>query len=102
MVRVIDEHREELEDLCRRHYVKKLYVFGSVTTGDFHKASDIDFLVEFSDDVGPKRFDNFFEMQRALAELFGRAVDLVEPGGLRNPHFMRRVNQTREQIYACS
>lgn len=102
MVRVIDEHREELADLCRRHYVESLYVFGSAATGDLQKASDIDFLVEFSDDVGPRRFDNFFELQRALAELFNRAVDLVEPGGLRNPYFIRQVNQTREQIYACS
>lgn len=99
MVRTIDEHREELADLCRRHYVKRLYVFGSAATDDLQKTSDIDFLVEFSDDVAPRRFDNFFELQRALAELFNRPVDLVEPGGLRNPYFIRRVNRTREQIY---
>ncbi len=102
MVRVIDEHRKELADLCRRHYVKRLDVFGSAATGDFSEASDIDLLVEFSDDVGPRRFDNFFELQRALADLFGRVVDLVEPGGLRNPYFIRQVNETREPIYVCS
>ena len=102
MVRIIDERREELADLCRKHHVKRLEVFGSATRADFGRGSDIDLLVEFNEDVGSSRFDNFFELQRKLAELFGRAVDLVEPGGLRNPYFIRRVNETREQIYVSS
>ena len=102
MVRIIDTRREELAGLCRKHHVKRLEVFGSAARADFGKASDIDLLVEFNEDVGSSRFDNFFELQRKLAELFGRPVDLVEPGGLRNPYFIRRVNETREQIYVSS
>jgi hypothetical protein len=37
-----------------------------------------------------------------LVSLFGRSVDLVEPGGMRNPYFINRVNETRRMIYAAS
>jgi hypothetical protein len=102
MVSLIDKHRKALIELCQKHYVKKLDVFGSAVTDRFDKSSDIDFLVEFDSKVNSRRFDNFFELHRALEQLFGRAVDLVEPGGLCNPYFIRRLNQTRRQVYVCS
>lgn len=102
MVSLIDKHRSELVDLCQKYHVKRLDVFGSASTGDFDKSSDIDFLVEFDSKINRRRFDNFFELQRALARLFNRSIDLVEPGGLRNPYFIRRVNQTRREVYVSS
>lgn len=102
VVSLIDKHRDELVDLCRKHHVTRLDVFGSATTDDFRRSSDIDFLVEFDSEVNPRRFDNFFELHRALERLFGCPVDLVEPGGLRNPYFIRRVNQTRREVYVAS
>lgn len=102
MVSIIDEHHKELFDLCRKHYVKRLDIFGSAVTDDFSRSSDIDFLVEFDSAVNPRRFDNFFELQRALEQLFDRSIDLVEPGGLNNPYFIRQIEQTRRNIYASS
>ena len=77
-------------------------MFGSAATGEFEASSDIDFLVEFDDKVNNRRFDNYFDLHRALEKLFARPVDLVEPGGLRNPYFIRRVNETRKQVYVSS
>jgi predicted nucleotidyltransferase len=102
MVSLIDENREALIRLCRSHHVKRLDVFGSAATGDFDSSSDIDFLVEFDAEVAPRRFDNYFDLRRDLEKLFARPIDLVEPGGLRNPYFIRQVNETRRQIYASS
>ncbi|MHC4166284.1 MAG: nucleotidyltransferase family protein [Planctomycetota bacterium] len=102
MVSIIDKNRDELIELCRAHHVKRLDVFGSAATGDLDSSSDIDFLVEFDDAVAPRRFDNYFDLHRALEGLFARQIDLVEPGGLRNPYFIRQVNATRRQIYAAS
>jgi len=102
MVSLIDKRRRALIELCQKHYVKKLDVFGSAVTDDFDKSSDIDFLVEFDSKVNPRRFDNFFELHRVLEHLFGRSVDLVEPRGLRNPYFIRRFNRTRSQVYVSS
>ena len=102
MVSLIDKHRQALIELCRQYHVSRLDIFGSATTDDFDASSDIDFLVEFDSEVGRRRFDNYFGLQRALEGLFARSVDLVEPGGLRNPYFIRHVNETRKEIYVSS
>jgi uncharacterized protein len=103
MEELISKYRNKLIGLCRCYHVSRLEVFGSAAVGGFNpQTSDIDFLVEFDESVGTGRFDNFFAFQRALVELFDRPVDLVEPGGLRNPYFIQQVNETRRPIYAAS
>ena len=82
--------------------VARLEVFGSAAEGDFdEQRSDLDFLVEFGEVPPGDRFDTFFGLQRALAELFARPVDLVEAGAPRNPYFIRRMNETRRLVYAA-
>ena len=103
MTAVIEDNKASLIELCRKHHVAVLEVFGSAATGEFDEAtSDIDFLVEFDSSVGRNRFDNYFSLFEELRELFNRPVDLVEPGGLRNPYFIEAVNETRRKIYAAS
>jgi predicted nucleotidyltransferase len=102
MEALIEENRQAIAELCRRYHVARLDVFGSLVAGDFRESSDIDFLVEFDTGVGKRRFDNFFELLRAMERLLNRRVDLVEAGGLRNPYFIKRVNETRRPIYAAS
>lgn len=102
MVSLIKKYQNELTQLCRKYHVRRLDVFGSAATGKFESSSDIDFLVEFESEVKQRRFDNYFDLHRALEQLFARPVDLVEPGGLRNPYFIRQVNQTRKQVYVSS
>jgi predicted nucleotidyltransferase len=89
--------------LCKKYSVVSLDVFGSATTDDFNElTSDLDFLVEFDSSVKANRFDTFFALLEDLKKLFARPVDLVEPGGLRNPYFIESINQTRRRIYAAS
>ncbi len=103
MTRIIEQKKAVLEKLCRKYHVAALDVFGSAATDDFDEHnSDIDFLVEFDSTVKSNRFDTFFSLLEELKELFGRPIDLVEPGGLRNPYFIESVNQTRRRIYAAS
>lgn len=75
-------YSDELPNLYRRYYVRRLDVFGSAATGEAKESSDIDLLVEFDEKVNERRFDNYFEFLRSLEKLFGRHVDLVEVGGL--------------------
>lgn len=37
----------EIIDVCKRHKVVKLYLFGSVLTDNFNENSDVDFLIDF-------------------------------------------------------
>lgn len=103
MTHIIEQNKDKLIELCRRYHVCELDVFGSAATSEFdEQASDIDLLVEFDSSVRANRFDNFFALLEELKKLFGRPVDLVEPGGLRNPYFIDSVEKTRRRIYASS
>lgn len=103
MTRIIEQNKDRLISLCRKYHVRELDVFGSATTDEFNeKTSDIDLLVEFDSSVKTNRFDNFFALLEELRSLFNRPVDLVEPGGLRNPYFIDSVKKTRRKIYAAS
>ena len=101
MIQVVDQHREEIAALCRRHGVRRLELFGSAASGGFDpQRSDLDFLVEF--DANPSRlFDRYFGLKESLEALYGRRVDLVTVGSLRNPYFIESVNKTRRLVYAA-
>jgi len=103
MTFIIENNRDKLIELCKKYSVVELDIFGSAATDDFdEKTSDIDFLVEFDGSVKQNRFDNFFNLLTELQQLFKRPIDLVEPGGLKNPYFIETVNQTKRRIYAAS
>lgn len=102
MISLIEDHREAIADLCRRFHVTRLEVFGSAVEGDFDPTrSDVDFLVEFDpvQNLGPW-LGMYFDLKSGLEKLLGRSVDLVMPGAMRNPYFIREVNRTRRLLYA--
>jgi predicted nucleotidyltransferase len=70
----------DLADFCRKHYIRKMALFGSVLRDDFTADSDIDVLVEFEPDHIPGLA--FFAMETELAEILGRRVDLHTPAFL--------------------
>ena len=48
MVKIVEENIPTIIDLCKVHYLKSLYLFGSATSKEnFNSKSDIDFLYEF-------------------------------------------------------
>jgi uncharacterized protein len=100
----IAQHREELRDLCRRFHVRRLDVFGSAARqSDFDRArSDIDFLVEF-DSGAPEALSlkTYLGLKNALETLFGRKLDLVEPGAMRNPYLKADIERSREPVFAA-
>ncbi len=97
----VEQHRPEIEELCRRYGVTQLDVFGSATRDNFDEAtSDVDFLVEFNDVTGMGALRQYFGFKKDLEALLGRSVDLVE-GELENPFFRAAVTETREHVYAA-
>jgi uncharacterized protein len=98
---VIAKHATELATLCRRFQVSRLDAFGSVTTAAFDPlTSDVDFVVEFTEAGRARAFDNYFGLKEALADLFGRRVDLVTRSSIRNPIFKAEIERTAEPVYA--
>ena len=102
MIPLIERHRAELEGLCRRYHVRTLELFGSAADGTFDASrSDLDFLVEFLPEASGQAFHGYFDLLESLQQLFGRKVDLVMPGAIRNPYFLKAVNQQRVVLYAA-
>lgn len=102
MNRAIEEHRAELEALCRRYRVLRLDLFGSAATGkDRPGESDLDFLVEFGPLPSGLYADTYFGLLESLEQLFGRPVDLVVASAIKNPYFRESVERTRATVYAA-
>lgn len=100
---VIEQKRAAIAELCRRHRVRRLDVFGSGARGtDFDPGrSDVDFLVEFDTTESEPTLKTFFALRDELAAVFGRPVDLVVAGSVINPYVNAEVERTREPIYAA-
>lgn len=100
-MKLIEMNLQRITDLCRRHKVRTLAVFGSILTDRFSDQSDVDLLVDF-EPVDHDKFDyvgNYFGLRDALELLFNRRVDLIEEKGLRNKYFIANVNRTKQMIY---
>lgn len=96
---LIDNNRQAIAELCRRHAVHRLEAFGSVLRDDFDAGlSDVDILVEFEPEVAG-RFDNFLDLKEALEELFERPVDLIEPQTIRNRRLRHYIEESKSPIY---
>ena len=99
---LIDQKRSDISRICRNHRIRRLEVFGSAArASDFDPASsDADFLVEFGPEA-TNRLEGFLALKADLEMLLGRDVDLVEPGGIRNPYVLKGINSSRELVYAA-
>lgn len=90
---------DQLADVCRRHHVQELAVFGSVARGEARPDSDIDVLVEFepSARIG---FIALSQLAHELEEVLGRRVDVVTKRGL-HPRIRDRVLAEAEVVFAA-
>ena len=96
---IIGTHLDAIADLCQRHEVAELYVFGSVLTEDFGEESDVDLLVTFKPMDLFDYFDNYMSLQSSFEKLFERDVDLVETQAIRNPILQQEIDDTKYLIY---
>lgn len=90
--------RARIAELCRRHHIRRLALFGSVLRDDFGPDSDIDVLVEFE----PGTFVGFaiIDIEDELTELLGRKVDLVTVNSLNRRIRGRVLSEARTQYAA--
>ena len=100
---IIEKNRTAINDLCVRYRVCRLEVFGSAARGPFNMAqSDLDFLVEFSPMSPAQHADAFFGFLEELEQFLGLPVDLIERAPIRNPYFLKSIDQTKVVLYATA
>jgi len=96
---IIDQNIEIIHDLCTRHKVARLFVFGSVLTNRLKINSDIDLIVDFRDIDVYDYADNYFDLKFSLENLFKRKVDLLEDKAINNPYLRQSIDSTKQLIY---
>jgi uncharacterized protein len=102
MLSLFESRRSALDTVCRRRAVRRLDLFGSAARDDFNVAtSDIDFLVEFDPESSLPALETYFGLKEDLEALFGRPVDLVMPGAVRNPYVRAEIERDRQLLYAA-
>ncbi|MDA0327427.1 MAG: nucleotidyltransferase family protein [Gemmatimonadetes bacterium] len=84
-----------LAELCRKHDVRVLKLFGSAARGEDTPASDIDLLVEFE---GRKSLFDLIGLELELTEFLGRRVDLLTEPSI-SPYLRDRILASASVIY---
>jgi len=95
---IIDSNNEKIAAFCRRHYIKRLSLFGSFLQDKATPESDIDLLVEFD----PEHIPGFLRlagMENELTEILGYKVDLRTPNEL-SRYFRKEIVDSAEVQYA--
>src|SRR5262245_26708912 len=94
----LDIPQEKISELCRRHHVVEMAIFGSAARGEIRPDSDIDILVEFEPDAiyGWE----YFRLEQELGEIFGRRVDLATKRWLK-PKLRDEVLREAHVVYAA-
>lgn len=97
---IIESNITKIKDLCAKHNVSRLFVFGSVLTNKFSKNSGLDFVVDFADVNLYDYADNYFDLKSSLEKLFQRPVDLLEDKAIKNPFLRRSIDSSKQIVYA--
>lgn len=98
-MKLIELNMNQIEALCRKYKVAKLWVFGSILTPRFNDDSDIDLSVIFHYDQIKDLFLTFFDFIEELQNLLGRKIDLIDETSVKNPYFRRELDRTKQLIY---
>lgn len=102
MIQLVKDRLDGIIALCRQHHVAAVSLFGSAAKGAMVESSDIDLLVQFSDEIDVLDYaDNYFSLKEKLESLIGRKVDLVSRKSLKNPVLIEEILGSKIDLYAA-
>jgi predicted nucleotidyltransferase len=102
MIKFVEDRLDEIIALCKMHRVESIALFGSAAKESMHENSDIDFLVQFSDEIDVLEYaDNYFSLLEQLEKLMGKKIDLVSIKSLKNPMLIEEINLSKIELYAA-
>ncbi len=90
--------KEQIEEFCKKHHIRKLSLFGSILREDFNHESDVDILVEF-DPAHIPGLIRLAGMEIELTKILGHKVDLRTAQDLSH-YFRDEVIESAEVQYA--
>jgi len=95
----IDQHINQIIELCEMNKVRALFAFGSATTDKFRPDSDIDLVVDIDDNDPISYTDKYFNLKFQLEDILKRQIDLLEQKAIRNKYLRSEIERTKVQIY---
>ncbi len=105
---LIENNKQRLFEICKKHFVKSLYAFGSITRDAFKEESDIDLLYEIDIDnfkdwaTGSFDYtDNIMSLEKELQSLFKREIDLIPNIPFQNRFLKKTIEQSKVKLYAA-
>ena len=102
MLKLIEDRITEIISLCKSHYVISIALFGSAAKGSMHEESDVDFLVQFSEDLDVLDYaDNYFSLLDNLEKIVGKKVDLISIKSLKNQILIEDIERSKVVLYAA-
>lgn len=109
MIELIKNNIDSIIDVCKRHHVKALYLFGSAArASDFTDNSDVDFVVEYNykDETNDsnvfERVQNAEALKEELQNITKREVDLIQEQNIRNKFLRYFIKKEKKLIYGLS
>ena len=102
MIGILESNREQISEVCARHGVAQLHVYGSALHDKFEpEKSDLDLLVEFMPMEPYARVDAYFGRLDELRALLKVKIDLVMVGSVKNQYIARDIERTKQVFYAA-
>ncbi len=93
-------NNEKMAAIFKSHKIEKVYVFGSALSDDFNERSDIDFLIKFKPDLDPlEKGELWWNLHDTLRDFFNREIDIVTENSIKNPYFIKELDETKQLIY---
>lgn len=80
---IIANIKEALPELRQKYAVDSLAFFGSITTDNFSKDSDVDIIVDFKSDD----FLLFVQLANELEKITNKKVDLISKRSIKQRHW---------------
>src|SRR5258706_16450869 len=100
---IVQDKLQTLKELCAKHRVERLDIFGSAAREDFNpESSDLDFLVEFEAMSPVEHADAFFGLLGDLERIFKRRIDLLEREPIENPYLWESIDRSRRVLYEAA
>src|SRR5690554_4019599 len=100
MIELVQNKLDKIKAACQQHHVEAISLFGSAAMNGMHEDSDVDLLVEFSDDIDVLEYaDNYFSLLDQFQNILYRKVDLVSSKSLKNPVLKEEVYQSKVDLY---
>ena len=93
---------DDIITLCKEHKVKTISLFGSAARNTMTPESDVDFLVQFSEEIDVLDYaDNYFSFIEGLEHITGRKIDLLSLKSIKNPVLKEEIDRSKIDLYAA-